>query len=63
MNISDLAITSLETINAFDVTTGDYLFTLDELQSASIANTQEKQDITDKGGRKLDSLKRRHKIF
>ena len=62
MNISDLAITSLETINAFDVTTGDYLFTLDELQSASIANTQEKQDITGKGGRKLDSLKRNKSV-
>ena len=62
MNISDLAITSLETINAFDVVTGDYLFTLDELQNTSIANTQEKQDITGKGGRKLDSLKRNKSV-
>ena len=58
MNIADIAITSLETIDAFDIVTGNYLFTLDELQSASIANTEEKQDITGKQGRKLTSLKR-----
>ena len=54
----DIVITSLETINAFDITTGGYLFTLDELQSASIAQGQEKVDITGKQGRKLSSLKR-----
>ena len=54
----DLIITSLETINAFDITTGSYLFTLDELQSASIAQGQEKVDITGKKGRKLSSMKR-----
>lgn len=54
----DLIITSLETINAFDITTGNYLFTLDELQSASIAQGQEKVDITGKQGRKLSSMKR-----
>lgn len=54
----DLIITSLETINAFDITSGDYLFTLDELQSASIAQGQEKVDITGKQGRKLSSMKR-----
>ena len=54
----DIMITSLETINAFDITTGNYLFTLDELQNASIAQGQEKVDITGKQGRKLSSLKR-----
>ena len=58
MNIMDLAITSLETITAFDIVTGNYKFTLDELQNATIANSQEKVDITGKGGRKLSSLKR-----
>lgn len=58
MNIGDLTITSLETITAFNVTTGAYKFTLDELQNATIANTQETQDITGKGGRKLSTLKR-----
>ena len=54
----DIVITSLDTINAFDITTGSYLFTLDELQSASIAQGQEKVDITGKQGRKLSSMKR-----
>lgn len=39
-----------------------YLFTLDELQSASIANSEEKQDITGKQGRKLTSLKKNKSV-
>lgn len=58
MNINDITITSLETITAFDIATGGYLFTLDELQSATIAQSQEKTDITGKQGRKLATLKR-----
>lgn len=58
MKINDLAITSLETITAFDCVTGAYKFTLDELQNANIANSEEKQDVTGKQGRKLTSLKR-----
>lgn len=56
--VNDITITSLETITAFDIVTGAYLFTLDELQNATIANTQEKTDLTGKQGRKLSSLKR-----
>ena len=58
MSFPDLTITSLETITAYDVVTGDYKFTLDELQNTSIAQTQDKVDMTGKGGRKLNSLKR-----
>ena len=58
MNINDITITSLETINAFDIVTGAFRFTLDELQNATIAQTQEKTDITGKQGRKLNSLKK-----
>lgn len=58
MNIKDITITSLETISAFDLVTGNYRFTLDELQNATIANTQESTEITGKGGRKLSNLKR-----
>ena len=56
--MTDITITSLETITAFGIDTGDYLFTLDELQSTSIEQTQESSEITGKGGRKLNSLKR-----
>lgn len=58
LSFPDLTITSLETITAFDVVSGAYKFTLDELQNASIAQTQDKVDMTGKGGRKLNSLKR-----
>lgn len=58
MNLNDITVTSLETITAFDITTGNYLFTMDELQSASIAQAQESTDITGKGGRVLNTLKR-----
>lgn len=58
MNINDITITSLETITAFDIVTGNYKFTLDELQNTTIQNTQETSEITGKGGRKLANLKR-----
>ena len=58
INISDITITSIETITAFNVVTGDFRFTLDELQNASITQSQEKTDITGKQGRKLNSLKK-----
>ena len=58
MNINDITITSLETITAFDIITGNYKFTLDELQTASLAQSQESTEITGKAGRKLATLKR-----
>lgn len=58
MNINDITITSLETITAFDTVTGGYKFTLDELQNATLAQSQESTEITGKAGRKLASLKR-----
>ena len=57
-NVNDITITSLETITAFDIATGNFKFVLDELQNATIAQSQEKTDITGKQGRKLTSLKR-----
>lgn len=57
-NVADITITSIETITGFGVTTGAYLFTLDEIQDATINNTQDTQEITGKNGRKLSNLKR-----
>lgn len=57
LSIADITLTSLDTITAFKLD-GDPAFILDELQDATIANTQESQEITGKGGRKLSSLKR-----
>ena len=58
MFVNDIAITSLETITGFDITTGDLLFVLDELTDATIANTEDKQEITGKQGHKITNLKR-----
>ena len=56
-NVADLAIVSLDTITAYGMD-GGLRFILDELQNATIANSEEKVDITGKAGRKLNSLKR-----
>jgi len=58
MFVNDLTITSLETITAFHPTSGAFLWMLDELQNATISNSQETTDITGKQGRLLNSLKR-----
>lgn len=58
MNVSDLTITSLDIINAYDVVTGAWMYRLDELQNATISQGQETVDITGKQGRKLSTLKR-----
>lgn len=57
MILNDITITTLDTITAYGMD-GTYRFELDELQNAKIANTQDKVDITGKGGRKLNSLKK-----
>lgn len=58
MIIDQYTITSLETITKYDLQTGDFCFLMDELQNASISNSEDKRDITGKGGRKITSLKR-----
>lgn len=57
ISIIDFTITSLETIKAYSLD-GVPQFILDELQDATISQTQDKEDITGKGGRKLSSLKK-----
>lgn len=58
ININDITITSVETISVFDPVTGAFKFTLDELQTVTVSQSEEKTDITGKQGRKLGSLKR-----
>lgn len=64
VKVNDLIITSLDKIAAFGLGADKdkYLFTLDELQNASIGQGQEKTDLTGKAGRKLASLKRNKTI-
>lgn len=60
--IADLAITSLDSITAFGVTSNDFLFSLDELQNVTIENAEEKTEINGKQGRQLTSLKRNKSV-
>lgn len=53
----NLTISSLDSIHGYN-NAGDLVFTMDEMQDATISNTEEKVDITGRGGRKLSSLKR-----
>lgn len=57
INVADITITSLDMISAYGLD-GLPRFILDELQDATIGHTQEKQEITGKMGRKLNSLKK-----
>lgn len=56
--VNDLVISSLETIMAFGINGGVHRFTLDELQNATISNTQDNTAMTGKGGRTIGQLKR-----
>lgn len=62
MNIPDITITSLETITLFDILTGNYRCTLDELQNTSISQAQDKQAVTGKQGRTITNMKRNKAI-
>lgn len=58
VSFPDITLTDLETITGLDVVTGEPLFVLDELQNATIANTEETVDITGRANRLLNTLKR-----
>lgn len=62
VNVSDITVTSIETITAFDILTGEFKWVLDELQNATISNAQETTDITGKQGRLLNTLKRNKSV-
>lgn len=58
MNLNELSITSLDAITAFGINGGEQKFVLDELQNATISNTQETVNLTGKGGRTIGTLKK-----
>lgn len=57
VNTDNLTISTIDDIKGYD-NAGDLIFVIDELQDCTISNTQEKSDVTGKGGRKLSSLKK-----
>lgn len=60
--VNDLIISSLETIMAFGINGGAHRFTLDELQNATIANSQDNTALTGKGGRTIGQLKQNKSV-
>lgn len=58
VTINGFTITSLETIHAYNRTTGVCELYLDELKETEVANSEDTQDITGKGDRLLKQLKK-----
>ena len=58
MNIDKFTITSYDQITGFDRTNGSLDMILDELSDFTLAQEEEKTDITGKGGRTIGSLKK-----
>jgi hypothetical protein len=58
VTINGFTITSLETIHAYNRTTGVCELYLDELQEATIDNSEDTKDITGKGDRLLKQIKK-----
>lgn len=62
MNIDKFTITSYDQIIGFDRTNGSLDMIMDELSDFSLAQEEEKVDITGKGGRTISSLKKNKKV-
>lgn len=58
MNIDKFTIVSYDQFTGFDRVTGNLEMILDELSDFTLNHTEEKTDITGKGGRVIGSLKR-----
>lgn len=57
INVDKLTITEIDQITCFN-NADELEFIMDEIQEGNINNTQEKVDITGRGGRKVSSLKK-----
>ena len=57
IDVRKLSITEIDQITCFN-NAGELEFIMDEIQEGAINNTQEKVDITGRGGRKIGSLKK-----
>ena len=57
IDVSKLSITEIDQITCFN-NANELEFIMDEIQEGAINNTQEKCDITGRGGRKMGALKK-----
>ena len=61
IDVNRLSITQIDQITCFN-NAGELEFIMDEIKEGSISNTQEKTDITGRGGRKIGSLKKNKSV-
>ena len=61
VDVNKLSITQIDQITCFN-NANELEFIMDEIQQGAINNTQEKVDITGKGGRKIGSLKKNKSV-
>lgn len=61
-NVKELAITEIVDMSFFDIQTGNYWFTLEELQNANISQTEDTSDVTGRNGRLITRLKRNKSV-
>lgn len=62
MNVDKFMITSYDRITGFDRTNGSLEMILDELTDFNLSNSEDKTEVTGKGGRTIDTLKRNKKV-
>lgn len=62
MNIDKFTIISYDQFTGFDRTTGNLEMIMDELTDLTIANEEERQELTGRGGRTVGSLKKNKKV-
>lgn len=58
----NLNIVEIDSLSVYDLNSNNLIAYLDELQSATISHTEDKEDITGKNGRKISSLKRNKRV-
>lgn len=61
IDVEKLTITEVDSITAYN-NADELEFIMDEVQEGSIANTQDKAEVTGKGGRKISSIKRNKSV-
>ena len=62
MNIDKFTIASYDQITGFDRTNGSLDLILDELTDFNLSNSEDKSEITGKGGRVIGTLKKNKRV-
>lgn len=61
-NVKDLAITEIVDMTVFDISTGAYWFSLEELQNWQLSQAETNSDVTGRNGRLITRLKKNKSV-